>query len=79
MMQITHFLKKFNENLDKHAPLKYMSRKQQQNISKQNKKYGLKIWQGISKLVKTKPTKRQKPKSLHISKRIKTNSLKIAS
>ena len=30
-------------------------------------------------MVKTKPTKRPQPKSLHISKRIETNSLKIAS
>ena len=30
-------------------------------------------------MVKTKPTKRPQSKSLHISKRIETNSLKIAS
>ena len=42
-------------------------------------KKGLKIWQGINELVKTKPTKRPQPKSLHINKRIETNNLKIAS
>ena len=30
-------------------------------------------------MVKTKPTKRPQPKSLHINKRIETNNLKIAS
>ena len=30
-------------------------------------------------MVKTKPTKRPQPSSLHINKRIETNSLKIAS
>ena len=30
-------------------------------------------------MVKVKPTKRSQPKSLHITKKIKTNSLKIAS
>ena len=44
-----------------------------------NTKNGLKIWQGINELVKTKPTKRPQPKSLHINKRIETNNLKIAS
>ena len=44
-----------------------------------NTKNGLKIWQGINELVKTKPTKRPQPKSLHIYKRIETNNVKIAS
>ena len=43
------------------------------------KKNGLKIWQGISELVKMKPTKRLQPKSLHLNKRIETNICKIAS
>ena len=43
------------------------------------KKNGLKIWQEISQLVKTKLTKRPQPKSLHINKRIETNNLKITS
>ena len=32
-----------------------------------------------NELVRTKPTKRPQPKSLHINKRIETNNLKIAS
>ena len=116
------FLKKINDILDKHAPLKYMSRIQQKNISKpwitkgilksikikntlynkfcrakdnksksdlhskfkkyrnltltlsrkskdsyfkcffeKQKKNGLKTWQEINELVKTKPTKRPQP------------------
>ena len=35
-----------------------------------------KIWLGISELVRTKPT--ETSKGLHISKKIKTNSLEIA-
>ena len=46
---------------------------------KKTKKNGLKVWQGISKLVKMKSAKRPQPKSLHISKRTETNSPKIAS
>ena len=43
----------------------------------EQKKNGLKTWQGINELVKTKPTKRPKPKSLHINKRIERNNLKM--
>ena len=32
-----------------------------------------------NKWIKTKPTKRPQPKSLHINKRIETNNLKITS
>ena len=132
------FLKKINNILDRHATLKYMSRKQQKSISKpwitkgilksiktkntlhnkfcqakdnksksdlhnkfkkycnliltlsrkskdsyfkrffeEQKKNGLKIWQGINELVKTKPTKRAQPKTLHINKRIERNNLKM--
>ena len=46
---------------------------------KKTKKNGLKTWQGISELLKTKPTKRLQSKSLHINKRIETNNLKITS
>ena len=44
------FLKKINNILDKHAPLKYMSRKQQKNISKPW------ITKGILKSIKIKTT-----------------------
>ena len=60
-----------------------LSRKRKNSYFKsffeENKKNGLKIWQGITELVKTKPTKKPQPNSLHINKRIETNSLKIAS
>ena len=67
----------------KQHPFLTLSRKRKNSYFKsffeENKKNGLKIWQGITELVKTKPTKRPQPSSLHINKRIETNSLKIAS
>ena len=72
------FFNKINQTLEKHAPYKYLSRRQQKTAGKPCIMKGILTSIKIKNKIYNKPSKLSQPKMLNINKKLTTNNYAIA-